>query len=165
MITLGRLKTWVVLGVAGAGLSPILGCGDDTGLDKRYPVSGTVTFKDQPVEKGQISFITTDKTKQRDAGGAIENGRYTLTTATPGDGALPGKYNVTIVSKEIDPADAAKIKGTIEKLGGSARQGDTGKAAARAKNLVPGKYQLPETGGLTATVEEKSNTIDFKLAD
>jgi hypothetical protein len=153
------------MAVTAAGLGLILGCGDDTGLDKRYPVTGMVTYKNQPVEKGQISFIATDKTKQRDASGSIENGRYTLTTATPGDGALPGKYNVTIVSKEVNPEDAAKIKATIEKFGGSARQGDTGKAAARAKNLIPGKYQLPETGGLTATVEERSNNFDFTLTD
>ena len=31
------------MAVTAAGLGLIVGCGDDTGLDKRYPVSGTVT--------------------------------------------------------------------------------------------------------------------------
>src|SRR5205085_8502373 len=121
-------------------------------------------YKDQPVEKGQISFIATDKTTQRDASGSIENGRYTLTTATAGDGALPGKYQVTIVSKEVRPEDEAQIRANM-KVGGSARQLDTAKAALKAKNFVPGKYQLPETSGLEVTVEQKPNTRDFKLTD
>jgi hypothetical protein len=160
-----RIKTRARLVLTAAGLGLILGCGDDTGLEKRFPVSGTVTYKDQPVEKGQISFIAADKVKQRDANGTIENGRYTLTTSTPGDGALPGKYKVTIISKEIDPADTAKIQARMEKQGGSARQEDTGRAAMRAKNFVPGKYQLPDTSGLEVTVEGKSNTFDFPLKD
>ena len=65
------------------------GCGDDTGLGKRYPVSGTVTYNGTPLEKGQISFIATDKNKQRDANGFIQAGRYTLTTATPEDAPCP----------------------------------------------------------------------------
>ena len=35
-------------------------CGSDDGLGKRYPVSGTVTYKDQPVPKGSISFVPDD---------------------------------------------------------------------------------------------------------
>ena len=61
----------------------MLGCGDDSGLDKRYPVYGTVTYNGKAVEKGQISFIPTDPGKGRAANGIIENGNYTLTTATP----------------------------------------------------------------------------------
>ena len=67
------------------------GCGDDTGLGQRYAVSGTVKYNGKPLEKGQISFIATDKNKQRDANGFIQDGQYNLTTATPGDGALPGE--------------------------------------------------------------------------
>ena len=101
------------------GLFAVLGCGDDTGLGQRYPVSGTVTYNGKPVEKGQISFIATDKNKQRDANGFIQDGSYTLTTATPGDGALPGEYGVTVTSIEVDDS---KVIETVTKYGGGGRQ-------------------------------------------
>jgi hypothetical protein len=161
------LRLHVVAASAGAaltavGLVLIAGCGDDTGLDKRYPVSGTVTYNDKPVEKGQISFIPADPGKQRPANGFIENGRFTLTTATSGDGALPGNYRVTIKAVQTDDS---KIIETVVKKGGGGRQQDIAKATANAKLLVPPKYQLPETSELEAKVEEKSNTFDWKLTD
>jgi hypothetical protein len=161
-LRLRPIKIWACIAVTAVGLGPILGCGDDTGLDKRYPVSGTVTYKDQPIESGQISFIPADPNKQRPANGMIENGRYTLTTMVTGDGALPGEYAVTIKSQEVDNT---KILETVKKYGGGGRQQEIAQATAKAKNLIPAKYQLPETGRLKATVKETSNTLDFKLTD
>jgi hypothetical protein len=151
----------VVCGSALLSLGLFLGCGDDTGLAKRFPVSGTVTYKGEKVAKGQISFIS-KKSDGRAANGFIQDGRYTLTTATDGDGALPGEYGVQITAKE---ADETKIAETIRKEGGGARQVDVGKSTVKAKNLIPAKYQLPETSGLNATVKEESNTFDFDLKD
>src|SRR6476660_5779935 len=100
MFNIHQIKSRAGVTATAAGLCLILGCGDDTGLAKRYPVSGTVTYHDAPLEKGQITFIPADRTKQREAAGTIEGGRYTLTTGTAGDGALPGEYGVTITSLE-----------------------------------------------------------------
>ena len=68
------------------------------GSRKRYPVSGTVTYRDQPVKHGQIHFLP-ETVGGRSATGVIEDGWYSLTTMVPNDGAVPGKYQVTIVSK------------------------------------------------------------------
>jgi hypothetical protein len=155
-------KAASLLGIALA-MALLPSCGDDSGLGKRYPVSGAVTYKGEPLESGQISFVpATPGETTREATGTIENGSYTLTTATDGDGALPGEYKVRIVAKAIDDTT---IKKTIAQKGGGARQQDVGKAFAKGKNLVPAKYQLTETSGLTAKVEEKSNTVDFDLKD
>jgi hypothetical protein len=142
----------------------IAGCSDDTGLEKRYPVSGTVTYKDQPLQAGQIAFIPAapNDTKLRPANGTIVDGRYTLTTAAAGDGAFPGKYKVSVSSLDID---TTQVLETVKKFGGGGRQGDIGKAAAKAKSLIPAKYLSSEQSGLEATVEPKSNQIDFKLTD
>ena len=35
------------------------GCGDD-GYGRRYPVSGTVTYKGQPLKQGTITFTPAD---------------------------------------------------------------------------------------------------------
>jgi hypothetical protein len=151
-----------LLGSTLLGVLAVLGCGDDTGLDKRYLVYGTVTYGGKTIEKGQISFIPTDAAKGRAANGFIENGKYTLTTATPGDGALPGEYGVTVASKEVDNT---KVNETVAKYGGGGRQQEIGQATAKAKNLIPAKYQLPETSQLKYTVKPQSNQIDIELKD
>jgi len=151
-----------LLGIMLPGLLVVPGCGDDSGLDKRYPVYGTVTYNGKAVERGQISFIPTDNTKGRAANGDIENGSYKLTTATPGDGALPGEYGVTVTSKEVDDS---KVKETVAKYGGGGRQHEIGQATAKAKNLIPAKYQLAETSQLKYTVKQELNKIDIDLKD
>jgi hypothetical protein len=144
------------------GLAVVLGCGDDTGLGKRYPVSGSVTYKGEPVKAGRITFIPASKENQREASGTIQDGSYKLTTASPDDGALPGEYKVTVVSQQVDDT---KVVETITKYGGGGRQQDIAKAQAKAKNLIPAKYQLADTSDLKATVAEHSNTLDFNLTD
>ena len=91
----------------------ILGCGDDSGLEARYKVGGKVTYKGEPVAKGTIAFVPTDAAKGRAASGDIVDGSYTLTTATHGDGALPGDYKVTIISTDLNVADVAKKTGGL----------------------------------------------------
>jgi len=144
----------------GLGLVFVLGCGDTTGLGKRYPVSGTVTYQGKPVEKGTINFIP-DKPDGRAATGDISNGSYSLTTAESGDGALPGTYKVTVVAKEVDTSELKEIA----KGGQHHHDAAFAKAAQGAKALVPPKYTLADTSGLTAEVKAQSNKIDFPLAD
>jgi len=147
------------------GLLPVLslllfGCGDD-GLGKRYSVSGTVTYKGQPLEKGAISFYATGEgAEARGAAGVITDGQYTLSTQSEGDGAFPGDYLVVISARQPDLSAAAKHVN-----GGSYRQDDVMKANKNAKSLIPKKYEVPEQSGLKAKVEAKSNTIDFTLTD
>src|SRR5277367_6154602 len=74
--------------------------GTDDGLGKRYPVSGTVKYNGSPLEKGEISFVTEDMSKNFGATGIITNGSYTLSMGGEGDGAQAGKYKVTISAKE-----------------------------------------------------------------
>ena len=162
-------RTRFTIGSAGSALAAIgflvlAGCADDTGLEKRYPVSGTVTYKDQPLEKGEISFIPADANSktQRPATGTIVNGKYTLSTATSGDGAFPGKYKVSVRSQEIDKS---QVEATIKKFGGGGRQDQIAKATAKAKNLIPEKYLSSEMSGLEADVKATSNTFDFPLKD
>ena len=136
------------------------GCGDDTGLSKRYPVSGKVIYKGQPVEKGRISFIPTTA-EGRPAAGQVENGRYTLTTLVPNDGAIPGTYKVTVTAREVDDSEMK----AIAKGGQFHHDNAFAKAVKNAKALVPSKYALAETSGLEREVKGQSNSIDFDLTD
>jgi hypothetical protein len=150
----------VLAAIAGMGLMIVIGCGDDSGLDARHPVSGKVTYNSQPVAKGRIDFVPAEATG-RAASGDISDGTYTLTTAKPGDGALPGSYKVTVTSVEVDTTELKAIA-----KGGQFHHDEAFlKANQNAKRLVPAKYQLAETSGLTATVKAESNKIDFPLTD
>jgi hypothetical protein len=141
----------------------VLGCGgDDSGLARRYKVTGKVTYKGEAVPKGVIAFEPTKPAPPdgRVASGHIENGYYTLTTAVDGDGALQGEYKVTISASDIDIASVAA------KTGGQLHQGEAEhkNAIKAAKNFVPAKYVRAETTPLTAKVDG-AKTIDFDLKD
>jgi len=138
----------------------LLGCGDGTGLSPRYAVSGKVTYKGMPVEKGTINFAPV-AADGRAAGGQIDNGYYTLTTLAPNDGALPGKYRVTVLSKE---RDETKLK-EVAKGGQFHHDPSFFEANKKAKSLVPSKYGLADTSGLEREVKAQSNTIDIDLVD
>jgi hypothetical protein len=144
-----------------AGATVILGCGDDSGLSRRYKVTGRVTYKGQPVRKGTIAFEPANPPlgAGRHASGFIDNGSYTLTTAIEGDGALPGDYNVMISSSDLDTRELAK--------GGLLHQGDAAhqKALKAATSPIPLKYAQSATSGLKAKVEAKPTEISFDLKD
>ena len=134
------------------------GCSDD-GLPKRYAVSGTVTYNGKPLERGQVNFLPTAP-EGRPASGDIEAGAYSLMTQTPGDGAMPGKYRVTIIATDVDLTDAI-----AKQQGGIPSQQDVMKAQRKAKRKIPAKYDDPAKSGLEREVKEQSNTFDFPLAD
>jgi hypothetical protein len=147
------------------GLLTVLGCGDNTGLAKRYPVSGKVTYKGEHVAKGRIDFIPVKAAEGRSATGDIVDGSYTLTTAEKNDGALPGSYKVTVSSVALDASAEAQLKEASK--GGQYRRGpESAKIEKGAiKSALPSKFTLAETSGLTAEVKAQSNSIDFPLAD
>jgi hypothetical protein len=141
-------------------------CGSDDGLGKRYPVSGTVTYNGQPLEKGEISFVTEDLRKNYGASGNISNGSYSLSIGGNADGAQAGKYKVTIKSKE-DHVDTAQAAFRKESGTGNPKIPPyiAAKAEAAAKSLIPAGYGDPRTTTLTAEVKPQSNKLDFELSD
>jgi hypothetical protein len=85
---------------------------------------------------------------------------------TPGDGALPGKYKVTVVATDFDPEkvrSAAQAKGMPP--GAALPQPLIAKANKKAKSMIPTRYNLLTTTDLTADVEARSSTMDFELKD
>jgi len=141
-----------------AGVFSLVGCADD-GLGKRFPVSGKVTYNGQPLKTGTVSFLPEDPTTGRPAAGEIQpDGSYQLTTQTPGDGAMGGKYKVAISAYEVD-----KTQTSSPPQGGSADQ--VAVARAQSKSLIPIKYSGTDASGLTATVGPGSTTHNFDLKD
>lgn len=150
-------------GVLASGLALLAaGCGDD-GLAERYPVSGNVTYKGEPVASASISFypVGGGAGEQRGASGVVKDGYYTLSTQGDDDGAFPGDYLVSITARTPDMTQA---KENAAKIGGLMSQDDVARAYKSAKSPIPRKYESPDAG-LKAKVEAKSNTFDFELVD
>ena len=108
-------KIWqrVAVALSVSAVVVVLGCGgDDSGLGRRYKVTGKVTYKGEPVPQGTVNFVPTKPPppEGRAATGEIKDGYYSLSTTGNDDGALPGDYNVAIVAMDIDMASAASSK-------------------------------------------------------
>jgi hypothetical protein len=154
-----KLRTIVAVALSFAAVSSLIGCGADDGIGKRFPVSGKVTYKGQPLKSGTVNFLPEDPNTARPATGEIqEDGSYQLTTQTPGDGAMGGKYKVAISAYDVD-----KSKTGAPPQGGSADQ--VAVARAQSKSLIPIKYSGTDASGLTATVGPGSTKFDFDLKD
>jgi len=152
----------MISGLCTLALLVVVGCSsDDTGLGRRYPVSGTVKYKGEPVPHGSVTFEPAGK-DGRHATGTIENGAYKLSTSgSEGEGALPGDYKVVIIATTVDMTELAKQSGGLVHQGGPEFQ----KIVKNAKDLVPKKYSRSESSPLTAKVKEESNKLDFDLTD
>ncbi len=119
------LQKWqpVAIALSVSAIVVVLGCGgDDSGLGRRYSVSGKITYKGAPVPQGTVNFVPTKPPipEGRAAHGEIKDGYYSLATVGNNDGALPGEYNVAIVALDVDMSAAVSSKET----GGMPHQGD-----------------------------------------
>jgi len=140
-------------------LLPLLGCGEDDGIGQRYPVSGKVTYKGEPLKAGNVAFLPDGEGGSgRAASGVIKAGYYTMTTSTSttGDGVLPGKYKVSINANYTDMSEAVKQNGGMY-------QGS--RFAGPRIKVIPEKYTNPATSGLTFEVKPTSNTYDIDLPE
>ncbi len=114
-------------------------CGSGVDRPELAAVSGTVTFKGQPLEQGSIIFLSDNN---RPALGKIANGQITeVTTFEPGDGAPVGPSKVIIASMENPSADMY----------------------APSKSLLPAKYGKPEESGLSVDLKPGQNEVKFEL--
>ena len=113
-VLISRAPVVLVLGVV------VAGCGFETDSLPREAVSGTVTFKGQPLDVGSIMFRPIGGSVSTD--GLIENGSYAISRDK---GLVPGTYKVLV----------------------SARKGSEPK---RAEGVAPGSEPRPKAKGPTA---------------
>lgn len=141
----------------------VIGCGDGHGL---VPVAGQVTLDGQPVTQGRIDFFPTSG---RPSSGQLDaEGRYTLKTFEPGDGAKPGSYVVTVTSRQVSGGASEPEYNSMEAelAGDVANPEDLKRKRAeplKVKWLVPQKYSNRTSSGLTREVGSQGEDIDFQL--
>lgn len=150
----------------GLGICVCYGCGGgDTG-PRTVPVTGTVTMKGSPAEGVTVSFLP-EGDGQSAVGVTDSSGKYMLTTRVKDDGAVPGKYKVTLAKYEGQQqtvTDPSKAHADYD-ISNEYPQGyDESKAASNpSKNILPMKYADPTTSGFTADVVEGDKKFDFDI--
>lgn len=128
----------------------LLGCSNPHGTAN---VSGTVLYKNQPVDGATVIFHPQSQdAKAKPAQGLSKSGgKFTVTTyfgpSEQEPGALPGDYKVTVT--KIDEPQGAYDPHKDPPL----------------KNHVPPKYSTPQNSPLTAAIKAGSNRLEFKLED
>lgn len=118
------------------------GCGGSGGggSDGRLAISGSVHYKNEPVQNGSIEFVPHPGVKTT-SGSPITNGRFSI----PADKGLePGAYTVKISAMEvIPPSEPGGLPGPDP------------------KELIPAKYNTKST--LTREIKAGETTLEFKL--
>jgi hypothetical protein len=113
-----QVSVWsfALLIATSAGCSRSTSSGPASDVRKTAPVQGTVTLNDKPVTGGVVTFspIATGAGAVhagKAASGEIkEDGTYSLSTYSTGDGAIPGPHKVSVGA--VDPAKP--INGAVE---------------------------------------------------
>ena len=134
----------------------LLGC-NKSGLET-YPVTGIITYQDQPVAGAHVGFIPQgeDPEMKPANGSSDEEGHYTLSVyISPGNqpqGAMPGTYNVTVQKYEGPELDeGVEYSESIQN------------PALRPKNILPPIYANAKTTPLSAEVTTGDNELSFTL--
>jgi hypothetical protein len=145
-----EIKSAVVKLLLIAVLQPLApGCSNNHGT---AGVSGTVLYKNQPVDGAMIVFHPKGDVGAKPAQGKSgSGGRFAVSTyfgpdEQPG-GALPGEYSVT-VTKIDEP------KGAFDPH-----------KDPPPKNHLPSKYGTPQASPLTVTIKPGSNRVTLQLED
>jgi len=128
--------------IALAGLIALGGCG----RGGRISLEGTVTLDGSPLEDGYVTFIPDANTRGSDAGGRIQEGRFSIGVT---GGTFSGTFRVEITAnRETDRKQVDDI---------------TGKLVPVIQQVIPARYN--EQSELTAEVrEDGTNEFEFALS-
>ena len=152
------LISFVTQSVFIAGLFSVVGCGGGGKVPGRpdlAPVSGVVTYKGQAVEGATITFQPQTEKMPAAFGKTDAQGRFQLQTFESNDGAVPGEHGVTVVKVNIITPEGD----------GDEDEPDT-ITAPPPERLIPEKYKMTGTSGLTASVSaDQPNEFTFDLQD
>lgn len=139
------------------------GCGDD-GKPPMGSVTGTVTYKGEPLTPGSVIFSPVNATEEQPGqpatGQLASDGSYRLTTFDDGDGAIVGEHIVTVQASEtVTTKKATNVEGI------RVEQPDGSLAFVGSKSRIPARFSKPAETPLRFTVKEGSNTFDITIED
>lgn len=115
------------------------GCGGP----KMAPVTGKITVVGLPAVRGSVSYIpenTKDASCKAASGEIGPDGTYVLNTPGEGEGAIVGRYIVSVSGRGLNDAETMP-----------------------PNRQIPARYATARQSGLTAEVKPGSNEINFDL--
>ena len=135
-----------ILFVLVLGLLPLAGCARrGPALPETVAARGKVLLPNgQPMRGGRIQLNKIDPPSVDSFGDVAADGSFTLTTYTLDDGAVPGRYVVT-----ISPYNYRHKSGSPVKADGAAQ--------------IPAKYLETETSKLEVEVKDGENVLEVRL--
>jgi hypothetical protein len=120
-----------------------VGCGE-----KSATVRGTVTFNGQPVERGSIRFVSTNKTGPT-FGAVIKDGKFNIENATPGEKTV----TIHALKQNRIPTSSAEVQQMSE-------QAQLDETRLDAGVLIPPNA---EGNNQTVKIAQGENPLDFHL--
>jgi hypothetical protein len=143
-----------------------LGCTSQTaGRPETAPVRGRITYRGESVAGARVVFIHAGASRFA-SGQTDTDGRFQLTTYSPGDGAIVGK-NVVIVVKRSTPGNSAAnpIDPSAARNEDLDASFDRAASRAPARSAIPIKYANQKTSDLEREVLPGENNLTINLAD
>jgi hypothetical protein len=121
------------------------------------PVTGKVTYGDQPLAGAIVSFNPEGSTVGQGASAKTDDtGKFELQTRMPDNtmkkGCIPGKYKV-LISRLVNPDGSVWVP----------KDGSQGPAMTGAKEELPRQYSDPGMTQLRADVTASGGTFDFSI--
>jgi len=148
-----------------------VGCSSDS--IPVQPVTGTITYKGEPLGCANIMFVPTDGSGRGASALTEPNGVFSLNTpAAKKEGAMVGEYSV-FVEKSITVDSSGKEYVPKPSTNGNLQPWDPGynhssegdSVVTHPKSVIPAKYNDPQNPLLTATVQKGKNVCNFNLED
>lgn len=120
----------------------LAGCG--SGDASIVPAGGVVNYQGKPIGKINVMLMPKNGSGKIAEGTTDENGKFTLQTMQPGDGAMVGEYQVGF---KFVPDEVPAMPGF--------------EGAKKVVSPIPEKYADPVKSGQTAKVESDKSKNNF----
>jgi len=119
-MNIGRRRNFALLFLLGAVV--LGGCGKGISVPSTVPVSGVVKYKGKPLQGIRVTLHSQTGTAKPEfipSGQTGPDGKFTLSTGAPGNGAPPGTYVATFEKPEIgSSASTGSVETEIDVFGG-----------------------------------------------
>jgi len=147
--------------IAFAVVTTLAGCPaevDDP--DRGLAISGTVTYRGNPVKKGAIHFLPTAAGRPAASGKIADGAIKDVSTQTEGDGINAGTYRIAIVAFDDAFLESSRKRG----FNGADPQ-EVARAVNEFKPSIPARYSSVRESGLVEEISPTHREIKLELVD